>query len=145
MAIGNSSRGQKMVGVDTTSFTPKIAPPKTMTKDGKKLWIQLVESIPNENLCPSDMPILEVYCETMITFRKAKQHVESEGEVIIAKSTGNQVMNPWTTVMINAGGKITSLSVKLRLSPSSRMKTDLTKGQQSPTTPTTKLGKLIAR
>ena len=145
MPISSGSRGRKMVGVDTTLFAEKITPPKSMTNDGKELWNELVKTIPNDNLCPSDMPILEVYCETMVTFRRAKQHVEVEGEVIISESTANPIMNPWTTVMINASSKITSLSTKLRLSPSSRMKAEVTHGQKSKSEPTTKLGKLIAR
>ena len=135
MPISSGTRNKKMVGVDTTAFTPKITPPESMTADGKKLWKQLVESIPNENLCLSDMPILEIYCETMVTFRKSKQHVDLQGEVIISESTGNNMVNPWFTVMINAAGRITSLSTKLRLSPSSRMKADNTKGQLAKSVP----------
>ena len=143
MAKGNSIRGRKMVQVDSTLFTPKITPPRFMSKEGKKIWAKLVETIPNENLCESDFPILEVYCETLASFRIAKKHVQAEGEVIVAESTGNTVVNPWSTVMNNAAGKVTALATKLRLSPSSRMKAEVTHGKPKASKATTPLGALL--
>lgn len=147
MATGSSVRNKRMVGVDNTAFIPKVKPPTGMTKAGKKLWIQLVDSIPNENFMPSDMPIMETYCETLVSFRNARKMVDEQGEVItVFDDDGNvlrSAVNPWSTVMGSAASKITALCTKLRMSPSSRMKTDVTHGKQQESVQTTALGKLI--
>ena len=132
-----------MVGVDTTSFIKKLEPPSNLTKAGKGIWVRLIDSIPNENLIPSDFPLMEVYCEVLATFQNAKKMTEEQGEVIVMESNGRPIKNPWTDIMLNAAGKLTSLSIKLGLAPSSRMKADERKGKIGETEQTTSLGKLI--
>ena len=86
---------------------------------------------------------MEVYCEVLATFQNAKKMTEEQGEVIVMESNGRPIKNPWTDIMLNAAGKLTSLSIKLGLAPSSRMKADERKGKIGETEQTTSLGKLI--
>ena len=142
MARSKGSTGHKMVKVDKTKFIPKISPPENLTDEAKEIWFQLVEAVPNDNLIPSDAPVLEIYCNALITFRRAVDRINAEGEVIYPEG-GKQFKNPWVDVMNSANSKIANTASKLRLNPASRMDKTIVKGQQAKSTPTTELGKLI--
>lgn len=141
MAKSKGTSGLKMVGTDTTVFIPKVPPPASMTKDGRKVWKDLIELIPNENIIPSDFPVMEAYCEAVVALRRATQKVNLEGAVIENESSVS--MNPNATWMDKCSSKVAALSAKLRLSPSARVDKSLTKGKPSESIQTSPMGKLI--
>ena len=137
MAKSKGTTGTKVTGIDNTMFIPKLTAPISMTPAGKKVWKVLIETIPNENIIPSDLPIMEAYCETTVAFRKAVQKVSMDGIIIDEK------MNPEAVWMDKCSSKLAVLAAKLRLSPSARQDKSLTKGKGQESVPTTPMGKLI--
>jgi P27 family predicted phage terminase small subunit len=144
MAKSKGTTGTRMVGVDNTAFIPKVKAPTSMTPAAKKVWKELIEQIPNENIIPSDTPLMEAYCETMVAYRAAVQNVNREG-VTLETAAGGITMNPEATWMDKCSSKLATLAAKLRLAPSARMELAGTKGKQAASKPTTALGKLIKR
>jgi len=137
MAKSAGNTNKKMVGVDTTAFTPKVQPPKNMTKDGKMIWKSIVEMIPNENIMPSDFPLMESYCETMVQFRRATQQINIEGAIIDDK------LSPAAVWMDKCSARLATLAAKLRLAPNARKELVSTHGKTQKSISTTPLGKLL--
>ena len=137
MANAHNSTNKHMVKVDNTAFVPKVKPPKGMTKEGKAEWRLLIEMIPNENIIPSDYPLMEDYCETIVQFRLALHQITAEGAVI------DGTLNPATTWMDKCSSRIAMLATKLRLAPNARKELANTHGKAQESVATTPLGKLL--
>jgi P27 family predicted phage terminase small subunit len=144
MPKSSSTRGQKMVGIDTTLVRPKVQPPEDMSLPAKEVWRKLIDSTPNEQFTNSDFPILVTYCETYATMRKALDMMQWEGEILVDRYD-KPYKNPWYSIAIETSAKIPNLAVKLRLNPSSRQKGEVTKEKAPASKPTTTLGNLIKR
>ena len=142
MPKSKGTTGHRMVKVDKTQFIPKIAPPSHMTGEAKKIWVELVDATPNDNLLPSDFPLLESYCCMVAGMRRAEKHLQEEGDVITFEG-GRPFKNPWVDIKLSLDSKISTTSSKLRLNPAARMDKTIVKGQQAESQPTTDLGKLI--
>lgn len=143
MPISSSTRGQKMVGIDSTITRPKVKPPKTLSVAAKKVWIKLVDSVPNDQFNDADFVILATYCETYAIMMQANWFVNFEGAVIHER--GKSCKNPWFSVAQESASKIASLAIKLRLCPSARKKNEVTKEKVPTGTASTKLGSMIKR
>lgn len=144
MPKSSSSRGQKMVGIDTTISRPKVAPPDDISPQALIVWNRIIETTPNEQFTDSDFPVLVTYCEVYATMRKAMDFMHWEGEVLMDRFD-KPFKNPWFSIAQEAAGKIPTLAMKLRLSPSSRKKGEVTKEKAPVSNPTTTLGHLIKR
>ncbi len=144
MPKSSSTRGQKMVGIDTTLVRPKIKPPNDLTPEAKKVWVKLVNSVPNEQFTESDYPVLATYCEVYATMRNALNMLLIEGYVLEDR-WGKPFKNPWAAIANECAGKIPTLAMKLRLSPSSRKKAEVTHEKTPSSTATSTLGNLIKR
>ena len=130
-----------LVGIDNTKFQHKVKAPMGMTPPAKKVWKELIDSIPNENILPSDFPIMEAYCETTALYRKAIQRVAMEGATITTEK--GSVMNPEAAWADKCSAKLAILAAKLRLTPSARKEANQVYGKPAETQSTTELGKLI--
>lgn len=144
MPRSNSNRGQKMVSVDTTINRPKVKPPSDLSVMAKKVWEQIINTTPNEQFTDSDFPVLVTYCEVYATMRTALDMMHIEGEVLQDR-WGKGYKNPWFSIAQESASKIPMLAMKLRLSPSSRKKGEVTKELPPASKPTTKLGGMIKR
>ena len=144
MPKSSSTRGQKMVGIDTSLVRPKVKPPATLSLEAKKVWRKLVNSVPNDQFNDADFVILATYCETYATMVNANIMTTIEGAVLEDKN-GRSYKNPWFSVAQEAASKIASLAIKLRLCPSARKKNEVTKEKVPQGKATTKLGNLIKR
>ena len=142
MAKGESIRGKKMVGVDSTMVRPKVEPPKELSRKGKVYWKRIVENVPNDYFNPADFAVLVAYVQNYEIMIKAQNMLEIEGEVLEEKN-GKPFKNPWFSVLQEATGKIATLSTKVRLCPSSRMKNDRVKEKVPQGKATTPLGALL--
>lgn len=142
MAKGESTRNMKFIGVDSTLTRPKVVPPPELSKSAKVYWERIVENVPNDYFNPADFVVLVSYVKNYEMMIKAQDMLDEQGEVI-ADSNGRPFPNPWFVIFQTAAGKIATLSTKVRLCPSSRMKNDRVKEKVPEGESTTALGKLL--
>ena len=131
MAAGSSTRGKKLVGVDTTLTRPKVSPPKELSSAAKKYWNRIVSSVPNEQFTNSDFAILAAYCHNYALLIKAQDMLEVEGEVL-KDSNDKAYKNPWFVILQEVSGKIATIATKIRLCPSARQRSEGTKEKPTP-------------
>ncbi len=137
-----SKSGQKMVMVDTTMVRPKVEPPEELSKQARKYWRRVVRSVPNEQFTNSDFIILSAYCENYALMVEAREKLDEQGSVLV-DSQDKSYKNPWFQVFQDASSKVTSISTKVRLCPSARIKAESTKEKAPNSRATTRLGGLI--
>ena len=144
MPKSSSTRGQKMVGIDTSILRPTVKPPSDLSAPAKKIWRKLIATTPNEQFTDSDFPLLATYCEVYATMRKSLDMMHKEGEVMEDR-WGKSFKNPWFSISQESASKIPVLAMKLRLSPSSRKKNFSTNEKPPVGKATSTLSKLIKR
>jgi len=100
----------------------KITCPMHLTKEAKKEWkriIKLYEELEIPILNNLDRNAIEVYCETLVTYRKAVEKIRYEGE-IITTIRGMKVQNPWMNVIQKCTLDLKRYGEILLLDPQSR-------------------------
>lgn len=126
MAASSSTRGKKLVGVDTSMHRPKVKPPAELNTNAKKYWKRIVDSVPNDQFTDSDFAILASYCSNYSLLIKAQGMLDIEGEVLIDEK-GKSYKNPWFVILQEVSGKIATIATKIRLCPSARQRSEATK------------------
>jgi P27 family predicted phage terminase small subunit len=99
----------------------RIKPPLEMSMGAKKKWREIVNSLPADFFTVSDRSLFAVYCESAATFDEMTRIIDTEGALIEGRKEGRRVPNPAIWVRSDAARTMATLSVKLRLAPSSRM------------------------
>ena len=79
------------------------------------LWAEIVSTMPHDHFRASDAPLIEQYAQAISLARQAYANLAEEGSVVAGRA------NPWLVVLEKAGRSSVALSMRLRLSPQSRM------------------------
>jgi phage terminase small subunit len=110
-----SAEALAMERVATPAKPMRLAPRTGLTAEVKVLWSELVASMPQEHFRVSDAPLIEQYCQAIALARQAYAHLAEEGPVVGGRAS------PWNVVLEKAHRSSVALSMRLRLSPQSRM------------------------
>jgi phage terminase small subunit len=92
----------------------RLNPPPTLSAQERALFVDLVSTNTPEHFRPSDLPLLCRYVEASCLAEHAAQELRL-GAVVGGKPS------PWITVQEKAVRAMTALSMRLRLSPQSRL------------------------
>jgi P27 family predicted phage terminase small subunit len=98
--------------------------PNHLSDEAKKEWkkiVKLYQKLDQDLLTDLDANALEIYCTTIVTYRKAMKKVTETAEVYISKADNNRPMkNPWLTVANQAAEILKQYSSILLLDPVAR-------------------------
>lgn len=98
----------------------RMEPPMQLTGRQCDLWREITGSLPADFFRPGDVPLLVAYCKAYDFYLLAAAELEANG-VTIETEGGRRQANPAANVMVTQASALAQLSVKLRLSPSSRV------------------------
>jgi P27 family predicted phage terminase small subunit len=111
--------------VATIADRARLKPPSTLSDAERKIFVDLVSSVDAKHFNKSDLPLLCRYVEAAALAAQAAAELKKHGAVI-----GGRV-NPWVTVQEKSMRTMIALSLRLRLSPQSRMRTAKPMGRMS--------------
>jgi phage terminase small subunit len=95
--------------------TDRLKPRSGLPPEVKLLWSELVSTMPHDHFRASDSALIEQYCQAIALARQSYAHLNEEGSVVAGRA------NPWLIVLEKAHRSSVALSMRLRLSPQSRM------------------------
>jgi Phage terminase, small subunit len=96
----------------STRIRPRDEAPETVAQ----IIRDLVANVAPDHFRKTDWPLLESYARAILLEQRAHRMLDDEGPVSEAGKT-----NPWLAVMEKSGRLIIACSMRLRLSPQSRM------------------------
>ena len=92
-----------------------LKPPAHLSKDERRRLEQLVGSVDPTHFRPSDLPLICRYVEADALAEQAAAELRTAGPVVDGRAS------PWLIVQEKAVRALVSLSMRLRLSPQSRI------------------------
>ena len=98
-----------------TTETARLPPRSGLPPEVKLIWADLVGAMSPDHFRPSDAPLIEQYAQSIALARVAYAHLNGEGPVLNGRA------NPWLIVLEKAHRSSVALSMRLRLSPQSRL------------------------
>jgi phage terminase small subunit len=96
-------------------------PVKGISKEARKIVIDVVESKPPSYFELSDLGNLIAYGENLAILQKSVRMIAEHGEVVTNKS-GFAIRSPWISIFEKATGSLVNLSKNLRIIPLGRLK-----------------------
>jgi len=106
--------------------------PSHLSDGAKKEWRRIVKlygEFEKPLLSDLDVNALEIYCEALVTYRRAMQNVRKTTEVYIDKQDQSKPKkNPWLSVANEAAMQIKKYGEILLLDPVSRARVGMAKG-----------------
>ena len=93
---------------------PRLEPPASLSKAERSVFVGLVTACDPDHFRASDLPLLVRYTESIVLADKAALELR-KGAVVKGKSS------PWLAVQREAIKAMVALSMRLRLSPQSRI------------------------
>ena len=113
--------------------------PRHLTPEAKKEWRRIVKlygELKEPIITDLDVNALEIYCEALVTYRKAMRKVRETSEVYRAKSDPEKPRkNPWLLVANDASVQIKRYGEILLLDPVSRARVGLAKAKEEDLSP----------
>lgn len=113
--------------------------PPHLSEDAKKEWrriVRLYKEFDKPILSDLDINALEIYCEAVVTYRKAMLKVRETSEVYVNKSDQNRPKkNPWLTVANEAATQVKKYGEILLLDPVSRARAGMAKTDKETESP----------
>ena len=100
----------------------RLRPRSGLSPEVKLIWAELVTSMPHSHFRATDAPLIEQYAQSIALARQAYAHLNEEGSVVGGRA------NPWLVVLEKAHRSSVALSMRLRLSPQSRLDRKAVKG-----------------
>lgn len=104
--------------------------PSHLSSEAKKEWNRLVElygELDKPILYDLDANALEIYCDNLVTYRKAMKKVRETAEVYTYKNDLKPRKNPWLTIANDAAIQIKKYGEMLLLDPVSRARVGIAK------------------
>jgi phage terminase small subunit len=92
----------------------RLQPPPSLSEAERKIFIDIVTACEPQHFRPADLPLLVRYVEACVLADQAAEQLRL-GPVIDGKPS------PWVTIQEKAVRAIVALSMRLRLSPQSRI------------------------
>jgi phage terminase small subunit len=118
---GRQSKASLDVRVD--GKPPRLVPPRSLPKAERTVFLDLINAVDLDHFRPSDMPLLLRYVENIVLADRAavelRRHAVSAGKP-----------SPWLAVQEKATRNVIALSMRLRLSPQSRLDSKVVARQQ---------------
>lgn len=105
--------------------------PQHLTEEAKIEWDRiktLYQELDQPIMSDLDVNALEIYCESIVTYRKAMQKVKESSEVY--KSETGPKVNPWLRVANEASKQVKKYGELLLLDPVSRARIGLAKSKK---------------
>lgn len=93
----------------------RLAPRSGLPPEVKAIWCELINSMPADHFRKSDAALVEQYAQAIALARHAYAFLNAEGPVVAGRTS------PWVTVLEKAHRSSVALSMRLRLSPQSRL------------------------
>jgi P27 family predicted phage terminase small subunit len=118
----------------------KLKCPARLSDDARKEWRRLValyREIDPPIITDLDVNALEIYCEALVTYRKAMEIVKKSGEVI--KGGDGVKTNPYWRIARDSADQCRQLSAVLLLDPVSRARVGLAKSKEDELDPMAEL------
>lgn len=115
--------------------------PQHISDEAKKEWrriVKLYKELDKPILSDLDVNALEIYCEALVTYRKAMAKVRETAEVYMNKSENKPKKNPWLTVANEAATQIKKYGEILLLDPVSRARAGMVKKDDKEESPMAK-------
>src|SRR5262245_21298073 len=106
----------------------RLQPPDHLSKDERRRFVDLVASVDTTHFRPGDLPLLCRYVEADALAERAAEELRTAGPVVDGRPS------PWIVIQEKAVRALVSLSMRLRLSPQSRLDPK-TVGRQQPLGP----------
>lgn len=117
----------------------KLWCPQHMCDDAKKEWRRIVElykELQDPIINDLDLASLEIYCESLVTYRRAMAKVRETAEVYASKPDANRPKkNPWLSVANDAAVLVKKYGEVLLLDPVSRARVGMAKAKEQPDNP----------
>jgi P27 family predicted phage terminase small subunit len=111
------------------SFT--LRPPLWLDAEAKKEWrriVKLYAELDVPILSDFDINALAMYCDAVVTYKKAIEKVREQTEVYVTKDNPNKpLINPWLKVARDAASQVKQLGDVLCLDPVSRARAGMGK------------------
>jgi phage terminase small subunit len=101
--------------IQPTAEPAQLAPPGDLSDAAKRVWLGIVSTTEPDHFRPSDIPLMKSYCVSSAIADEAAAALAMDGTIIKGKAS------PWTKVFEVMTRAQNTLSVRLRLCPSSRM------------------------
>src|SRR5512137_1733736 len=93
-------------------FSEERPPPPTgMNVRAKRIWKQIVKSLPPTHFRQGDYPLLRAYCEAEALHWDACKAIKAEGAVLQGKVIK---ANPWVAIQTQTAHTMSQLATKLR-------------------------------
>jgi phage terminase small subunit len=102
-----------VIAVDGTAS--RLDPPASLPEAERGIFVDLVNACEPKHFRPSDLPLLLRYCEASVLAEHAARELRQTGAVVNGKPS------PWIAVQEKAVRAMVALSMRLRLSPQSRI------------------------
>jgi P27 family predicted phage terminase small subunit len=134
-----------LTGTESQAAVPDAPPvessrprcPKDLSPEGKKIFRDVCRELAKRRVLTSgDARIIEVLAGAVERYRRAKKHVEEEGEIVKYPRLDNHgetqwvpKKNMWLDIQTEAEGKIRGLLADLSLNPLNRTKARPTKDE----------------
>src|SRR5680860_1696265 len=97
--------------------TPRLRPRDDMPAAVAAIFVETVETMPEDHFRPSDTALLESFCQAVALAREAYRQVEKQGPV---DEKGR--MSAWVTVLEKQHRVISNAAMRLRLAPQARIR-----------------------
>ena len=113
-----------------TIDSARLRCPEHLSEDAKKEWrriVKLYKELSHPIVTDLDVNALEIYCEAVVTYRKAMQKIRETSEVYVSRSNPTPKKNPWLTVANEAASQVKKYGEVLLLDPVSRARASLAK------------------
>jgi len=102
-----------LVPVDGTRT--RLEPPKALGEGAARVFRSLVASVDSGHFTRADLPLLVEYSRAVVQADHAQREIDAEGAVVDGKAS------PWIVVQEKSIRAMVALSMRLRLSPQSRL------------------------
>lgn len=116
----------------------KLRCPAHLSPEAKKEWRRIVKLYRELNrpiVTDLDVNALEIYCEALVTYRKAMKRVRETSEVYVNKGDNRPRKNPWLTVANESAMQIKKYGEILLLDPVSRARAGMVKNEEQKESP----------
>jgi phage terminase small subunit len=97
----------------------RLRPPAELVGEEREAFVDVVSSVGPAHFQAADLPLLVSFSRYIVQERTADAHLRAEGLVVGSRPS------PWVYIMEKASRALLVLSVRLRLSPQSRARTQV--------------------
>jgi phage terminase small subunit len=109
---GRKATALSIIALDGQSARP--SPPATLSEPERELFVGIVAGCDADHFRQTDLPLLSRYCEATVLAEQAALELRN-GAVVDGKPS------PWIVIQEKCVRAMVSLSMRLRLSPQSRL------------------------